>query len=197
MQIKTNNNEQSVGVRLGKLTLRDILMQLRMAPNLLSISRLVFLSPVVLLIKYEVKPWSVILLILLWITDYIDGYIARRFRQKTDLGLLLDPVADKITCAALFITLIPKGFPLWIALVVIIRDIIILSAAFYILKRNLMVSSDFIGRITTVLIAVIILLFVLGFKEYGIALSYVLMGLMAVTMVNYGLRFLKLIKQNK
>ena len=190
--MKNKNPNESIGVRLGKLTLRDIASQLRMAPNLLSMSRIVFLPLVVFLIKYDYKPWSIIALVSLWVTDFVDGYIARRFRQKSDLGLLLDPVADKITSAAIFITLLSRGLPLWVVLIVIGRDIIILSAGFYIFKRDLMISSDQIGRITTVLISIIIMMYVIGLQQYAIILCYLLIPFAVITLFRYGLKFYKL-----
>jgi len=192
MQVKNKNTTEPVGVRLGRLTLRDIVSQLQMAPNLLSMSRIVFLPLVVFLIKYDIKPWSIIALISLWVTDFIDGYIARRFRQKSDLGLLLDPVADKITSAAIFITLLTRGFPLWVVLIVIGRDILILSAALYILKRDMMISSDKIGRVTTVLVSIIIMIYVIGLHRYAVILCYLLIPLLAITLFRYGFKFYKL-----
>lgn len=65
------------------------------------------------------------------LSDALDGYIARRFNQCTPLGALLDPLADKLLVACGMLTLLWQGhFPLWLATIVLLRDIIIMSGAF-------------------------------------------------------------------
>ncbi len=65
------------------------------------------------------------------LSDALDGYIARRFNQCTPLGALLDPLADKLLVACGMLTLLWQGhFPLWLAAIVLLRDIIIMSGAF-------------------------------------------------------------------
>lgn len=182
----------NAGLHIGRLTWSEIFHQLGNAPNVLSVSRIVFIPFVIFLIKYDISPWSVIALCALWITDYIDGYIARTFRQETELGLLLDPVADKLTSAALFLTLyLYRDFPLWIVIVVLSRDFLILCGAYFLVRRRRIYSSSKLGRITTVLISIIILLYVLSLQIYSLWLSYLLIVLIAATTVSYGLRFMR------
>lgn len=188
----------SKGLHISRLSWGEIIHQLGNAPNVLSVSRIVFLPFVIFLIKHDFAPWSVIALGTLWITDFIDGYIARKFRQETDLGLLLDPVADKLTSAALFITLfLYRDFPLWIVIIILTRDFLILGGAYFLVRRRRIYSSSKLGRITTVLISVIILLYVLNLQIYSLWLCYLLIVLIAATTISYGLRFLKSIGEIK
>lgn len=92
------------------------------------------------------------------ISDTVDGYIARKSKQKTKAGLVLDPLADKILLISAFICLhltngLPKGirFPLWITLIVISRDAIILLGAvvIYFIKQNLEIYPTRWGKLTT------------------------------------------------
>ena len=96
--------------------------------------------------------------ILAVISDAIDGYIARKSRQKSKAGLVLDPLADKILLISAFICLyfikgLPQGikFPLWVTLIVISRDAIILLGAvvIYLVKQNLYVYPTRWGKLTT------------------------------------------------
>ena len=65
------------------------------------------------------------------LSDALDGYIARHFNQCTPLGALLDPLADKLLVACGMLTLLWQGhFPLWLAGIVLLRDIVILTGAF-------------------------------------------------------------------
>ncbi|MBC8392354.1 MAG: CDP-alcohol phosphatidyltransferase family protein [Deltaproteobacteria bacterium] len=195
MSQKAENDYSEIhdnGLHISRLTWSEIIHQLGNAPNVLSVSRIVFIPFVIFLIKYDITPWSVIALCALWITDYIDGYIARTFRQETELGLLLDPVADKLTSAALFITLyLYRDFPLWIVIVVLSRDFLILCGAYFLVRRRRIYSSSQLGRITTALISVIILLYVLNLQVYSLWLCYLLVVLTAATTFSYGLRFMK------
>ena len=63
-------------------------------------------------------------------TDWLDGYIARRTGQVSELGTLLDPLADRLAIGAALVCFILRGaFPLWAALLVLVRDVVVLAAA--------------------------------------------------------------------
>ncbi len=86
------------------------------------------------------------------ITDGIDGFIARVWHMQTQLGTFLDPMADKLLIATSFVTLsVLKIIPLWIALAVISRDIIIVcgSLLVYLLKHHLTIRPSPVGKVTT------------------------------------------------
>ena len=69
------------------------------------------------------------------ITDALDGIVARAWNQKTELGALLDPLADRFLVFSGLVLLIPKGLPVWVAVVVISRDLMIWGG--YLLLRFL------------------------------------------------------------
>lgn len=92
------------------------------------------------------------------LTDAIDGGIARSRSQETELGVVLDPIADKLLITSAFISLsiiksVPEDLriPAWAALTVISRDIIIVlgSAIIYFLKGQLTIKPSWLGKITT------------------------------------------------
>lgn len=183
---------------LSRLTWKEIIQQMGYAPNMLSVSRIVFLPFVIFLVKHDIHPWAFIALGMLWVTDFIDGYIARRFRQETDLGLLLDPIADKLTSSSLFLALyFYRDFPLWIVVIMVSKDALIVGGGYFMLRRRKIYSSNQLGRITTVLVSVIILLYVLRLEKYSIALCYILMALIAATLVSYGSNFMQFWKEFK
>lgn len=101
------------------------------------------------------------------LSDAIDGYIARKSKQQSKAGLVLDPLGDKLLLMTAFICLalidkFPLKFPLWVALIVISRDIIILLGALviYIVKQNIIVFPTRWGKLTTTfqMVAVVVVL---------------------------------------
>jgi cardiolipin synthase len=196
----TINNEVD-GYKLRKLTFRQIVSQIQAAPNLITLSRVLFLPIVVYLIREGHHIGSVMCLFFLWITDLIDGIVARAFKQRTDLGLLLDPVADKITIAVLFIALyLYQDFPLWVGLLIIGRDLLILIASYILLKYDRIFSSGWWGRVTTVILAIITILYIIDERHFiysrpiAIALCYTLIPLTILTLGDYSRRFFRAFK---
>lgn len=100
--------------------------QLRTVPNLLSLLRLA-LVPVFLLLILSGQNWqAVVVLAVASITDFLDGYLARKLNQTTRLGQLLDPAADRLYIFATLVGLSIVGYvPVWLALVVIGRDVLL------------------------------------------------------------------------
>ncbi len=96
---------------------------------------------------------ALVIFIIAVFSDAIDGYIARKTKQKSQAGLVLDPLADKLLLVSAFISLYLFGeFPFWVALVVITRDIIITLGAvvIYMVKHNLNIASTIFGKIATI-----------------------------------------------
>jgi len=110
------------------------------------------------------------------LTDGLDGYIARRYSQKTSLGEVLDPLADKILLASGFLSLsmlgsLPERFhiPPWLAILVISRDLFILggSAVIYIMTQKLKVYPSRLGKTTTFFQMITLLLVLSGSPFIG------------------------------
>jgi CDP-diacylglycerol--glycerol-3-phosphate 3-phosphatidyltransferase len=131
--------------------------------NLFSIFRFVLLIPVVLLLisgTFNNYIIASVLIILIWLTDVFDGYIARKRKEITELGKILDPLADKTTIISIGLILLLKNIiPLWFALVIFIRDAVILAAGLYLKHRhNKVLQSNLIGKLTAFLIGFTLLL---------------------------------------
>ena len=105
-------------------------------PNLLSLGRLVLTPVLCWLILGERRVAAIVLFGLMAVSDYFDGYIARRTDTVTDLGTTLDPVSDRVLALAAGISLMAAGYlPWWLGVPVIVRDAA-LSAAFLFLARR-------------------------------------------------------------
>jgi len=102
-------------------------------PNALSAIRILLIPAFVLLILDQgTRLAGFFLLAAVVSTDWVDGYIARRTGQVTELGKLLDPLADRLAMAAALITFVATDLlPLWAALVILVRDAVVLGAAIW------------------------------------------------------------------
>src|SRR5213594_3205445 len=100
--------------------------------NQLTILRIVFVPVFIILLVYHEVGWALGTFVLAGITDVLDGVIARRFGQKTSIGAVLDPLADKLlmTSSILILSLPQMEFhntiPRWLMIIVICRDVFIL-----------------------------------------------------------------------
>jgi len=133
-------------------------------PNLITLSRILLLPFFAATLVYKEYQYALILFITAAITDILDGFIARITNQITDVGKILDPVADKfflITSFVLmsYIELIPK----WLTIIVISKDIVVVSGCFiiYFVTHNLKIEPSMLGKLASgvqfILIGVVLL----------------------------------------
>ena len=103
--------------------------------NILTIARLLIVPFFVLSIYYQQFTWALTLFFIAALTDALDGFIARAFNQKTQLGTILDPMADKLLLVTAFVVLSTHGLtntppiPFWVTVTAISRDIFIVIGA--------------------------------------------------------------------
>ena len=125
---------------------------LKHIPNILTILRF-FIIPFI--IYYLVKDeyiYAFIMLALSGLTDVLDGAIARKFDLITNFGKLVDPLADKITQISVLCTLLFKGIiPLWIVVIVLLKEALMVCGASFLYGREMVVSSKWYGKAATVL----------------------------------------------
>jgi cardiolipin synthase len=99
--------------------------------------------------------------------DFLDGFIARSFAQESDLGKIIDPLADKFLVLALLFTLTIKfDFPLWLAAIIVLRDVLILWASYLLFKgRKIVKPSLVIGKVTFAMLSMLIFVFIVDLSE--------------------------------
>lgn len=144
-------------------------MSFKWIPNAISCLRIALIVPIVLLIVDGEIVWALVLFWLAGFSDGIDGYLANRYRWQTRLGALLDPIADKLLVAALFVTLAVLALiPAWLAVVVILRDIVIIGGAvlYHYLVRPVDGEPTRVSKLNTAL-QLLFLLFVLSREAFG------------------------------
>lgn len=107
-------------------------------PNLVTFLRMALIPAFAILLIYGRAGWALAVFIIAGVSDGVDGFIARRFNQKSELGTILDPIADKLLMTTAFVILtLPHTFaptrhlpvPYWVTISVIGRDVLIVAVA--------------------------------------------------------------------
>jgi len=135
--------------------------------NLVSILRILLIIPVsyLLLYKFESENTLIIILVLcMYLSDLLDGYLARKLNQVSEFGKIIDPLADKIAVISIAIILLILGkIPIWYVSVIVIRDVLILSFGIYLdKKKDIRLMSNYPGKIAVFSIGLIILFAVIN-----------------------------------
>ncbi len=151
-----------------------------------------------------------ILFVLASVTDGLDGYLARRRGQITTMGMLLDPIADKVMVAAAFIALVsynPEVVKVWIAVVIIGREFVVSGLRSIAASAGFTITASELGKLKTVvqIVAVVsaimahgwerwqIGVVVIAVKWYAIAAIYFAVVVSVISAVDYIIGFWKLI----
>lgn len=101
-------------------------------------------------------------------TDWLDGYLARRWHQMTPLGALLDPIADKVLVIGVFLVFVQlRLIPAWMVLVIVLREFVITGVRFFAASRAIILSAAKEGKHKTVsqMTTIIVLLVLLVLRE--------------------------------
>jgi CDP-diacylglycerol--glycerol-3-phosphate 3-phosphatidyltransferase len=138
-------------------------------PNILTLAR-ICLTPVIALLPFIQGYWPKVIAFLIFLaaasSDVVDGYLARRYQQVSDLGKLLDPIADKLL---LFATLIPifwltrhptilvdyripwwGSLPVWVALLLVGREVLITAFRYFAQRRGVVIAAIGAGKLKAV-----------------------------------------------
>lgn len=124
-------------------------------PNWLTILRILVTPFFVIFLLYRYVGIALAILALAAITDLLDGFIARSWGQKSDLGMVLDPVADKLLVTAAFVSLtILDAMPRWITIIVVSRDVFLIGGSlvlFMVAGKIHKMPPSLLGKATTAL----------------------------------------------
>lgn len=126
-------------------------------------------------------------------SDFLDGYVARKYDMITDFGKFIDPIADKILVLSAFILFIERGFvEPWVVIVVLFRELLISGFRMLAAKKNISIAADIFGKLktTTQFFSVIfffLTIILISGKMYiiGKVLLYISVALTVLSMINY------------
>jgi cardiolipin synthase len=141
-------------------------------PNLISLVRILLIPAyVVLIVDEDTTTAGLILFACVVATDWVDGLIARRTGQVSEVGKVLDPVADRLAIAAGLIALVVRGiFPLWAALLILVRDVaVVIGGAVAMARRRVRVEVRFVGKLAT--FSLMVAIPAVAWSELGLPLA--------------------------
>ena len=175
-------------------------------PNLLSIVRIVLIAPFVIYILCDDYARAGVVLALSGLSDLFDGIIARSMNQRTKLGEMLDPVADKITLVAVMICVgIKFSEVVPFVTILVIKEISMLMASAVLLRRHKSPpSAKWYGKVATVLFYVSVIIIVSLKAVWNIENKFITVSLMTITalfmlyaVIKYFEIFISIIKSDK
>jgi len=106
-------------------------------PNAITILRILLVPPFVIFLLRGEYGGALLIFALAAISDFVDGYVARRYKQKTSLGAFLDPLADKLLAGTAFVLLAMRQvIPDWLTVIVISREVVILGGLYLLSLLN-------------------------------------------------------------
>lgn len=155
--------------------------------NILSLLRLVLTVPIIYFIIDDKIVIVMILGALAFLTDFFDGWFARKLNQETEIGKIIDPVADKILVGSVVVILYVLGrFPLWLGLAILIRDILILTGGLIInSKIKFVIPSNKLGKWTVLVISLYIFGIILKVDFIGKYAPYIVIIMVALSFISY------------
>jgi len=159
--------------------------------NAMSFVRIFLAAPIYYYISVQENMLAILIIILAMITDWLDGYFARKWKQVTILGKVIDPLADKICTMAGFIALsVYQDLPLWITIVIVGRDIIIMLASLIVIgQRNLVMVSNIPGKITVFFISLLGVVYLIRLEALKTPFVIISALLIIISLGNYAIGF--------
>ncbi|MEG1743385.1 MAG: CDP-alcohol phosphatidyltransferase family protein [Clostridia bacterium] len=166
-------------------------------PNILSFIRLLLVPVFAVLFFAEIKNahfWALLVFLIAGLTDVVDGYLARKNNWITDLGKLLDPMADKLMQFAAFVCLaIKNNFLIWLAILIAVKEILFIAGGGIFLKKyNFVVSSLWYGKMATcVLTFTVCVMLIFGDSPtIVLSMSIAAAGAMIFALVMYPIHYI-------
>lgn len=171
-------------------------------PNILSYFRLLLIPLFIVLYVQEDFTEALITLAASGLSDILDGRIARKYDMVTDLGKVLDPVADKLTQCAMMLCVAMRYPAMWWLLGLhVVKELIMLVMGWYVLKRTDTVNSAiWAGKLCTgVIYAVMMLHVILPYlpQPVSVGCTIVCAGLIVLSLIVYTARYVKILGGKK
>ena len=162
-------------------------------PNRLTLGR-IFLVPLLVVFLLSSSRINSIIATAIFlaaaITDWLDGLIARRTRQITALGKLLDPLADKLLICAAFVSLVGNGrIPAWMVVVIVCRELAITGLRGIAASKDIVVASSWWGKYKMMSQILAIVLLILD-APFSMVAAWLALVLTVISGVDYAARFI-------
>lgn len=154
-------------------------------PNMLTIFRMLLVPVFAFLFLSDMKLQAILVFALAGLTDVLDGWVARKFKMESDIGKLLDPLADKMMALCVVGVLVYAGYlPYWIIVAFAAKEIFMIIGSYALYKKEVVVKSNIFGKLATVFFyaAVFALYFSRGI---GVIMMYFAVIVSVLALLNY------------
>ncbi len=188
---------------MGKKSLKESIAELFVdvwnVPNVLTMLRILLIPVFVVLHAKGMSKWALAVFLLASLTDFLDGYLARKNNQITAFGKLMDPLADKVmVCTALLCQAIGGVLP-WVAFGVVLgKELLMVLGGVIMLNHGVVVYSNMWGKVAQCMfiLALVLSFFHEEFLTWGVPLdSIVLWASVALTLVAMLIYAVQAVKQ--
>lgn len=165
-------------------------------PTILTLSRII-LIPIFIFTVYANPLFGAFIFIIASLTDFLDGYLARRSGEITKFGIILDPIADKFLVISALIVLVDMArIPAWIAIVIIVREFMVTGLRVVALSKDILIPAEIGGKIKTFIQIVAIICLILmrtipniDLYDIGIVLIWIALLLSIFSGIQYTISF--------
>ena len=166
-------------------------------PNRLTILRVIMIPVFILFMLWQTFPYSDYIaaggFLLACVTDFFDGYIARKYNQVTTFGKFMDPLADKIlVCSALicFLAEADSPMPVWVVIVIIGREFIISGFRLVAAEKGVVIAASYWAKVKTTVQMIMAIVLIFDFRHPLFALLeqiliYAALVLTVISLVDY------------
>ena len=137
-------------------------------PNVLTMLRIALVVPTAWFLWQERLVEACVLMAVAGASDALDGALARRFNWMSRLGAVLDPLADKLLVAVIFVVFTVQGhLPLWVAVIVLVRDFVIMggAAVYRLLFKRIDIAPTFVSKANTAMQIITLLLLMVALLD--------------------------------
>ena len=139
-------------------------------PNLISLLRILAVPVFTWAVVVERSPYAInLILMVIGLSDFLDGWIARRFDQVSEVGKLLDPIGDRLALGTALSLYLYKGWiPVWLGLLLIVREVAVSGGAIVLAALGLpRLEVTFIGKLATLLLMFGVPWFTIASSDYS------------------------------
>ena len=172
--------------------------------NALSLSRIVLMAPVVYFFFTPVihnREYAVLFMLLAVTTDALDGYFARLLKQESEIGKIIDPLADKIGIGIVVVLLLFFGdISFWFAMIVILRDALIFIGGLILkMRKGIILPSNLPGKFAVAFVALTLVLAMMRYHFFTVLMQlslFISVVLLLVSFVVYIKRFYIVMKSS-
>ncbi|MEM7001410.1 MAG: CDP-alcohol phosphatidyltransferase family protein [Pseudomonadota bacterium] len=144
---------------------------LRQIPNAITLMRIMLIVPIGALLWQDRHLAAFGLMLVGGVSDALDGFLARRFNWQSAFGAALDPLADKLLVATVFVIFTLQGhIPLWVAIIVLGRDFVIVAGAgvYKLLYEEIEIAPTFLSKANTAMQLILLLGLMASFLPLGV-----------------------------